>query len=357
MLGFDDEVSRDHDWGPRLELLVRGDDRDQAQMLEGALGDQLPRRFAGYPTSFALDADGVGVLVDVDSGEPVAHRVEIHGLGDWCGSMLGFDPRGGVGWFDWLATSSHRLGEVVGGRVFHDGLGELLPIRHALAYYPPDVWRFVLAAEWRRIAEEEAFVGRGAQIGDELGSAVIAARLCRDLMRLGLMLARQYVPYSKWLGTAFARLPLAARLGPRLAATLRAPDGSARQDALGGAYEILAREQNRLGLAPPVDPTLRPFWNRGFPVILADRFVIALLQAVDDPVIAALPPIGSVDQFVDSTDVLASAPRARAAARAVLIPASDHGADDQAPGLERQGRPAVAEPLHRGEPGGVEPVV
>jgi hypothetical protein len=63
----------------------------------------------GYSTSFGLDNDGVGVLVEVEAGDPVAHRVEILELGEWCEVMVGFDPRAGVGWFDWLATSSHRL--------------------------------------------------------------------------------------------------------------------------------------------------------------------------------------------------------------------------------------------------------
>lgn len=110
----------------------------------------------------------------------MAHRVEILELGEWCEDMLGFDPRAGVGWLDWLATSSHRLAEVTGGSVFHDGLGELGQIRTALAWYPHDVWLYVLASQWRRIAQEEAFVGRCRQVGDELGARLLAARHCQS---------------------------------------------------------------------------------------------------------------------------------------------------------------------------------
>jgi len=42
----------------------------------------------------------------------------------------------------------------------------------------------VLACQWRRISQEEPFVGRCDEVVDELGSAVVAARLVRDLMRL-----------------------------------------------------------------------------------------------------------------------------------------------------------------------------
>ena len=62
------------------------------------------------------------------------------------------------------------------------------------------MWRYVLACQWKRISQEEAFVGRCGEVGDELGSAVVAARLIRDVMRLVLLIERRYPPYSKWLG-------------------------------------------------------------------------------------------------------------------------------------------------------------
>ena len=215
VLGFDDAVSRDHDWGPRLELFFGPMDRDEfGSRLTGELAARLPHTFEGYSTSFGVASDGVDVLVDRADGEPVAHRVEVHEIGAWCDTVLGFDPRHGVGWFDWLATSSHRLAEVTAGAVFHDGLGDLTRLRAALAYYPHDVWLFILASQWHRISQEEAFVARCAQVGDELGATVIAGRLVRDLMRLCLMMSRRYVPYSKWLGTAFGRSGAAAVLTP-----------------------------------------------------------------------------------------------------------------------------------------------
>ena len=227
-------------------------------------------------------------------------------------------PRRGVGWFDWLATSSHRLAEVTAGAVFHDGLGALGPMRATLAYYPRDVWLFVLASQWRRISQEEAFVGRCAQVGDDLGSAVTATRLVREVMRLCLMMDRRYIPYSKWLGTSFARLEIAGVLAPHLAAAVHATHSDHRQARLGMAYEIIAERHNSLHLTDPIDPTIRSFWRRGFPVILGDRFATALRDQIGDGDLLELPLVGSVDQFLDSTDVLAPAHLARAAAQGVL---------------------------------------
>jgi hypothetical protein len=321
VLGFDDEVSQDHDWGPRLDLFVDMADRERyAPQLAEALAAELPSTFGGYSTSFAVAVDGVGVLAPVATGEPIAHRVEVHDLDTWCRTMLGFDPRDGITSFDWLAVSSQRLAEVTGGAVFHDGLGELEPLRASLAYYADPVWWFLLASQWTRISQEEAFVGRTAQVGDELGSMIVAARLVRDVMRLCFLIERNYIPYSKWLGTAFARLDIATPISPHLSATLHARDPESRQRALVAAYEVTAQRHNELRITEPIDAAVRPFWGREFPVIFGDRFAVALQQRINETDLAGVPLVGSVDQFVDSTDVLTHTRRARAATLALIRP-------------------------------------
>jgi len=80
----------------------------------------------------------------------------------------------------------------------------------------------VLKAQWRRIEQAEAFSGRCAEVGDELGSRVVAARQVREVMHLAFLLERECMPYSKWLGTAFARLRCSAELQPALLGALGA---------------------------------------------------------------------------------------------------------------------------------------
>src|SRR5581483_7403542 len=101
---------------------------------------------------------------------------------------------------DWLSFPQQELLCLTAGEVFYDGLCEVEKIRRKLAYYPHDVWLYLLACQWTRIAQEEAFVGRCGEAGDELGSRVTAARLVRDLMRLCFLFEKRYTPYTKWLG-------------------------------------------------------------------------------------------------------------------------------------------------------------
>jgi uncharacterized protein DUF4037 len=316
VLGFDTPRSADHEWGPRLEVFLSPADAGRIPELDRRLAERLPRTFHGWPTHFEIvEGDRVGRMSPTDG--PVRHRVGISTVDGWLAG-LGVDPRAALRAHDWLALPTQTLAEVTGGAVFHDGLGELEPVRAALAWYPPDVWRYVLACQWQRIAQEEAFVGRAGEVGDELGSAVVAARLVRDLMRLALLLHRRYPPYSKWLGSAFAALPVAGALDPVLRRALAATAWRERERHLSAAYEALAAVQNDTGLAAPVDPTTRPYFGRPFQVLKADRVADALLAAVGDPAIAALPRVGAIDQHADNTDLLADTTRRRAVARAAL---------------------------------------
>ena len=316
VLGFDSERSTDHDWGPRLQLLLAaGTPSAAADLITAALDGRLPASFRGYPVRFAL------------SGEPpgaARHHVRVAALDTWLRGQLGFDPRAGIAPLDWLATPTQRLAELAGGAVFHDGLGELAPVRASLAWYPRDIWCYLLACQWQRISQEEPFPGRCAEAGDDLGSVVVTARLARDLMRLCLLMDRRYPPYSKWLGTAFSASAAGPAVGAPLRAALAADGWPARQRHLSQAFLAAAAAHNRLGLTPPVPATMRPFWNRPYLVLDSGQFATALHGAIQDPAIRALPMAGAVDQFIDSTDALADAAarRAAVAARLHLAPAS-----------------------------------
>lgn len=153
VLGYDDVRSTDRYWGPRLQVFI--DERD-VEAAKGAI-EALPGAHLGWPTSIGSDQI------------PLRQHVDVWTVSDWCNARLGLDPRLGVSNFDWLALPQQLLLESTAGRVFHDGLGQLESVRESLAWYPHDVWLWLLAAQWTRVAQEEAFVGRAAEAGDELG--------------------------------------------------------------------------------------------------------------------------------------------------------------------------------------------
>ena len=296
VLGFDTPRSTDHGWGPRLHLFVAASEVDVVRTI---IDSSLPEEFHGWPVYFGWDEVAV------------QHHVNVAPLETWFESHLGFDPQVDITVQDWLTTPQQLLLEVTAGAVFHDPDGDLKRVRNKLEWYPDDIWLWLLACQWRRIAQEEAFVGRTAEVGDELGSRILTARIIRDLMRLCFLIERRYAPYSKWLGSAFRNLRIAPGVAPHLEAALKAADYPTREAALCSTYEYIACCYNRLNLTPPVDPETRSFYKRPFRVLGGDRFAEACLAAIQDEWLRGQPLVGSVDQFVDSTDVLSSAHRSR----------------------------------------------
>ncbi|HUG13746.1 MAG TPA: DUF4037 domain-containing protein, partial [Thermomicrobiales bacterium] len=236
---------------------------------------------------------------------PVSHRVELHTVDEYVARYLGWSPDDELTNADWLSFPEHRLRAFIGGAVFVDPIGELSNVRERLAWYPHDLWLYLMAAQWNRVAEEEAFIARCGDVGDELGSRLIATRISRDLMRLCFLMERVYPPYSKWFGTAFQRLRCAPSLLPSFTAVLSADDWQVRERAMSVAYRQLAEMHNALGLTEPLDPHVSPYFDRPYQVVHADRFATALRDGISDETVRRLPrDTGSLSQLIDSSDKL-----------------------------------------------------
>jgi hypothetical protein len=288
VLGFDDERSTDHGWGPRVQVFVAS---ESIWPVRERLLASVPETFLGWPTRYGWD--------DV---EPQLW-VEVHEISSWFEAYLGVDPVR-MRPVDWLLSPWQLLAALSAGAVFHDPYGELALRRENLRWYPDDVWRYVLACQWLRIAQEEAFVGRAAEVDDELGSRMVAIRIGRELMRLAFLMERTWPPYEKWFGSAFDRLESAPTLGRIVNDVINAAGIARRQTALAAGYHHVATQFNALRLTDAIDPAPRYFYNRPYLVLRAERFAEACHDTITEPWLRRIPLVGSIDQFADSTDVL-----------------------------------------------------
>lgn len=312
LLGFDDAMSQDHNWGPRvLVFLTEANFEAYASKVIAEFVKDAPDEFRGVPIGWAHrphpSPNAAGALGDIRHGLE-AWTIETHLRG---ALAIGLDePRDPMGW---LPLSEQRLLTFTAGAVFHDDDGRLTALRQRLAQFPRDVQLYKLACQWRRIAEEQAFVGRTGDRGDELGSRVIAARLVRDVMRMAFLIEGRYAPYPKWFGSAFARLPCAGELTPLLRRVLVTDDWRAREATLAEAYYAVAQLHKARGLPGDFEPQIGHFFSRAFVVINSEEIKDAIFREIEDPALKALPIIGSLDQVTDSTPVIESPARARAA--------------------------------------------
>jgi hypothetical protein len=158
VLGYDDEMSRDHDWGRRVTVIT-----------------SLPT-----PT--------------------LPEGVEVYTVEDLVRSHLGLMPRDEV---DWLLLTGQAVLEVTAGPLFRDDTGEVSNLRRELEWYPPSVEEYVVASSWVRIDQELPFIGRARERGDLVGSRLITARVAKAVMHLSFLLERRWPPYPKWYGSAY----------------------------------------------------------------------------------------------------------------------------------------------------------
>lgn len=314
--GYDDAISRDHGWGPGCTLLLDPAAFDDVSpRLDAALRAELPVQFRGYPTSYA------GMYLAAVDAPPIEHGVELSSPERFLRRYLGIASTQDMRAIDWLVANEQKLLEATSGELFHDDLG-FAATRAQLARYPDDIRLHLIAVEWMKINDEQAFPARAGSRGDEAGSGIVAARLAESAMRLGFYLERAYAPYGKWFGTAFLRLACGPELYELIAAMLSAPGWEDRDRAWAEALRRLIVLHERAGLLAPgkYRPTSvyggRP--GTGLPGV--DRGLPTMANLIDDirahirdaEVLAIPPRVGSINQLLASRDLDDDVPRWRA---------------------------------------------
>lgn len=113
--------------------------------------------------------------------------------------------------------------------------------------------------------------------GDELGSAIIASRLVRDIINLCFLMERQYAPYPKWFGTAFKQLKCSDQLLPYLWTAQTATTWREREHAFNNAYKHLSNMHNGLKVTEKIPSDVSYFYDSPFKVMNGE--VVARLIA------------------------------------------------------------------------------
>lgn len=193
--GFDDELSRDHDFDPGFMILLPGEDlvdRKEEFALERAYA-ALPKEFMGVkrPTLSPVGGNRRGVI-----------RAEEF-FKEKAGAL--YDAASNAAW---LATPSFALAEATNGEVFYDGAGEVTAIRQALSFYPEDIMKKKLAGHLLLMAQAGQYnYTRCIQHGENAAAQLAAIEFARNTMSAVFLLNRRYEPFYKWSFRAMRELP------------------------------------------------------------------------------------------------------------------------------------------------------
>lgn len=209
--GFDDEISRDHDFGPGFCLWLT--DEDYAKIggdLQAAYND-LPQEYAGFgsreETPRAKSCEG-------------SKRVGVFGISEFFENITGFatapsknEPH------LWISLSEPTLAAATNGQIFADPLGKFSKTRQSFKLMPDDVRISLISRRLGMMAQAGQYnVPRmlarkdGAAAWLSINEFVIAT--ASIVFLLNNPISAGYLPYYKWQFAALRKL--SARMASRL---------------------------------------------------------------------------------------------------------------------------------------------
>ena len=203
-MGYDDELSQDHDFEPGFTIFLPGEDvvdRRAEFLLERAYG-RLPKEFDGYGRSGLKPAGGP--------------RHGVTRLSEFLMKTIG-RPDGNLTVRDWFSIPEQSIIEVCNGELFHDGDGAFTALRERLGRMPEPIRLKKLSACLLMMSQTGQYnYKRLTERGDERGAQLCLIEFEKQARHAAFLINGAYMPYYKWAYRAFADLKVLPELSGRL---------------------------------------------------------------------------------------------------------------------------------------------
>lgn len=202
--GFDDEISRDHDFGPGFCMWLTDQTYEK-------IGDALQKAYDELPVTY--------MGVTRHKSAKAKKRVGVFCIGDFYEQLMGL-PDVPITQNQWLFIEDYQLSAATNGKVFRDELGEFSRIRNELLkHYPEDV-------RVKKIAKEAALMAQSGQYnysrmfgrGEMVTAQIALAEFMKHTMSMVYLLNRVYAPFYKWTHKGMEGLPVLSIIRDILAA-------------------------------------------------------------------------------------------------------------------------------------------
>lgn len=245
--GYDDELSRDHDWGVDFFIWVPDEEASAVPELQRWKADICRR----IPEQLRKAESAYGA------------RVGVQTVSEFYQSLIGCPDRPS-NLSQWLAAPEDNLAMTVNGSVFLDNDGRFSSVRERiLSYFPEDIRLKKISAACMRAAQAGQYnFPRMSRREDWVTVEELLTRFRAYCVHLVFLFNKVYRPYYKWAFRAMTELPI---LGKEMGCQLKeltlisGYDAAAlarRQEKIEEICIMLASELNRQGLSLETDPFL-----------------------------------------------------------------------------------------------------
>ncbi|MBP5353794.1 MAG: DUF4037 domain-containing protein [Lachnospiraceae bacterium] len=285
--GYDDEISRDHDFEHGFCFYLPDEERvsRRQEFLLGRAYESLPKEFMGLRRSMFNPAGG--------NRHGVFRTAEVYR------AMTGI-PGKPEGWRDYLRVPDEALAEATNGVVFYDGLGEFSAIREAWKNPPRDVQLKKLCGYLIRMSQTGEYnFERCLKRLDPASAQLVIAEFAKATAGAWEWIHNRPSPYYKWRLRSLAEYSDSTRLYPMLCSLLlggrRDPGAESLFEGIGrngdGSYaaaELIA------GICSEVLVHVR----KAFPECPQDadlqRTALALNDRIGDGVLRSMSPLAAI---------------------------------------------------------------
>lgn len=192
--GFDDEISRDHDWGPDFCMWI-------TEETERQIGDKLREAYAALPQKFMGYTRAVSARGNQRRG--------VQTINSFYGRLLGTrDWEKMQEHTFWRSVSDASLAAAVNGEIFYDPQGIFSSVRKQLAAgYPQQIQYLKLAESAARFAQTGQYnYARMLNRGDNITAMMMLGDCLKEAAKLCYYMENQYPPHDKWLVKGLGQL-------------------------------------------------------------------------------------------------------------------------------------------------------
>ena len=198
--GFDDDISRDHDFEPGFCMFIPGEDivdRRTAFLMERAYA-KLPAAFEGYSRTKIGPVGG--------------KRHGVIRIDDYFQDKIGCTAEK-MSMDQWLTLPESALAEATNGEIFRDDAELMTDIRKMLKRIPEDARKKRLAGHLLMMAQSGQYNYKRCLEHGETGAAQMAVyEFAKHMMAGWFLLKGAYMPYYKWCFRALRQLPAGKRI-------------------------------------------------------------------------------------------------------------------------------------------------
>ena len=239
-LGTDDNYSRDHHWGIRIDTLMPNDIfNNKREEIIHVVSQNMPHSFMGHDLQETTRA-GAGLAPD--SLEWFLLRT------------IGIDHPPND-YKEWLEIPEEDIVHVINGEVWHDPDGKFTAVRERLQGYYPEPVRLRRIAHWCRYYSGMGTYAlkRAVLRGNQHYATIAFARAIRLGVQLAFLLDKEYYPYDKWTQTFFTQLPrMYGRMGHLVEEAVELSTGWERKmDLLDHISDVLDQTMVEDGIIDP----------------------------------------------------------------------------------------------------------